>query len=104
MCKKRIDNCCTCLHVSSWCIAVISLSFQTGWIDVTWDHGASNSYRMGAEGKYDLKLAPGYDPESPQVSHVTGTVSCTSSNTATSVTPSTSVATITTAVRSTKVR
>lgn len=29
---------------------------HNGWIDVTWDHGASNSYRMGAEGKFDLKL------------------------------------------------
>lgn len=36
---------------------------HNGWIDVTWDHGGSNSYRMGAEGKYDLRLAPGYDPE-----------------------------------------
>lgn len=36
---------------------------HSGWIDVTWDHGGSNSYRMGAEGKYDLKLAPGYDVE-----------------------------------------
>nr|CAD7398861.1 unnamed protein product [Timema cristinae] len=31
---------------------------HNGWIDVTWDHGGSNSYRMGAEGKYDLRLAP----------------------------------------------
>lgn len=30
----------------------------TGWIDVTWQSGGSNSYRMGAEGKYDLMLAP----------------------------------------------
>ncbi|KAL1139402.1 hypothetical protein AAG570_006386 [Ranatra chinensis] len=30
---------------------------HNGWIDVTWDHGGSNSYRMGAEGKYDLKLS-----------------------------------------------
>ena len=30
---------------------------HNGWIDVTWDHGSSNSYRMGAEGKFDLKLA-----------------------------------------------
>ncbi|XP_047677256.1 E3 ubiquitin-protein ligase HECTD1 isoform X6 [Tachysurus fulvidraco] len=37
---------------------------HNGWIDVTWDAGGSNSYRMGAEGKFDLKLAPGYDPES----------------------------------------
>lgn len=29
---------------------------STGWIDVKWDHGVRNSYRMGAEGKYDLKL------------------------------------------------
>lgn len=29
---------------------------------MTWDQGGSNSYRMGAEGKYDLQLAPGYDP------------------------------------------
>lgn len=29
---------------------------------MTWDHGGSNSYRMGAEGKYDLKLAS--DPDS----------------------------------------
>lgn len=29
---------------------------HNGWIDVTWDHGGCNSYRMGAEGKYDLKL------------------------------------------------
>lgn len=36
---------------------------HSGWIDVTWDHSGSNSYRMGAEGKYDLKLAPGYDVE-----------------------------------------
>lgn len=38
---------------------------HSGWIDVTWDHGGSNSYRMGAEGKYDLKLAPGYEPADP---------------------------------------
>ncbi|XP_048516518.1 E3 ubiquitin-protein ligase Ufd4 isoform X1 [Dendroctonus ponderosae] len=34
---------------------------HSGWIDVTWDHGGSNSYRMGAEGKYDLKLAVNVD-------------------------------------------
>ena len=42
----------------------ITSEWHNGWIDVTWDQGGSNSYRMGAEGKYDLKLAPGYDPES----------------------------------------
>ena len=35
---------------------------HNGWIDITWDHGGSNSYRMGAEGKFDLKLAPNYEP------------------------------------------
>ena len=34
-----------------------------GWIDVTWDAGGSNSYRMGAEGKYDMQLAPSHDSE-----------------------------------------
>lgn len=30
---------------------------------MTWDSGGSNSYRMGAEGKYDLQLAPSHDPK-----------------------------------------
>ena len=34
-----------------------------GWVDVTWDNGGSNSYRMGAEGKFDLALAPTHDPD-----------------------------------------
>ncbi|KAK8751081.1 hypothetical protein OTU49_012922 [Cherax quadricarinatus] len=80
----------------------ITGELHNGWIDVTWDHGASNSYRMGAEGKYDLKLAPGYDPEFPQVSTITSSISTTSSNTATTTT-SASIATITTAIKSTKV-
>ena len=55
-----------------------------GWIDVTWDAGGSNSYRMGAEGKFDLKLAPGYDPDSaaspkPVSSTVSGTTQSWSS-------------------------
>ena len=42
----------------------LSLFFVfSGWIDVAWDGGGSNSYRMGAEGKYDLFLAPSHDPE-----------------------------------------
>ncbi|XP_065564117.1 E3 ubiquitin-protein ligase HECTD1-like isoform X3 [Artemia franciscana] len=36
---------------------------HNGWIDITWDYGGANSYRMGAEGKYDLRLAPGYEPD-----------------------------------------
>lgn len=35
---------------------LISFFKYPGWIDVKWDHGVRNSYRMGAEGKYDLKL------------------------------------------------
>lgn len=35
----------------------VSGEIHNGWIDVKWDHGIRNSYRMGAEGKYDLKLA-----------------------------------------------
>ncbi|XP_064113960.1 E3 ubiquitin-protein ligase HECTD1-like isoform X12 [Macrobrachium nipponense] len=80
----------------------ITGELHNGWIDVTWDHGASNSYRMGAEGKYDLKLAPGYDPESPQVPVVSSTISGTSSNTATTAS-SACTATITTTIKSTKV-
>ncbi|XP_044007994.1 E3 ubiquitin-protein ligase HECTD1 isoform X1 [Aphidius gifuensis] len=34
----------------------ITGELHNGWIDVTWDHGGSNSYRMGAEGKYDLRI------------------------------------------------
>ncbi|XP_054270101.1 E3 ubiquitin-protein ligase HERC2 isoform X2 [Macrosteles quadrilineatus] len=30
---------------------------EDGWIRVQWDNGATNSYRMGKEGKFDLKLA-----------------------------------------------
>ncbi|XP_077394935.1 E3 ubiquitin-protein ligase HECTD1 isoform X2 [Festucalex cinctus] len=49
---------------------------HNGWIDVTWDAGGSNSYRMGAEGKFDLKLAPGYDPESAACAPSPKPVSC----------------------------
>jgi len=31
-----------------------------GWIGVKWDNGRSNSYRVGAVGKYDLYYAPGH--------------------------------------------
>jgi E3 ubiquitin-protein ligase HECTD1 len=30
---------------------------HNGWVEVKWDHGFKNFYRMGAQGKYDLKLA-----------------------------------------------
>lgn len=41
------------------CEGVVTGEIHNGWIDVKWDHGLRNSYRMGAEGKYDLKLANG---------------------------------------------
>ena len=34
---------------------------QNGWVEVYWDNGAFNLYRMGAEGKFDLSLAPSHD-------------------------------------------
>ena len=38
---------------------------EDGWVRVQWDTGSTNSYRMGKEGKYDLKLAgPPPMPES----------------------------------------
>ncbi|KAF5900640.1 E3 ubiquitin-protein ligase HERC2, partial [Clarias magur] len=36
---------------------VISELKEDGWIRVQWDTGSTNVYRMGNEGKYDLKLA-----------------------------------------------
>lgn len=44
----------------------------TGWVDVTWDAGGSNSYRMGAEGKFDLALAPSHDQEKLRVAKAEG--------------------------------
>lgn len=41
----------------------ITGEIHNGWIDVAWHKGGSNSYRLGAEGKYDLRLAPSYDPD-----------------------------------------
>ena len=39
-------------------MGTVTGEIHNGWVDVTWDNGLSNSYRMGAEGKYDIKLAP----------------------------------------------
>lgn len=33
-----------------------------GWVRVEWDNGIRNSYRMGKDGKYDLKLAEDMEP------------------------------------------
>ena len=40
-------------------------TFLSGWVEIQWDHGGANSYRMGAEGKYDLELSE--DPASSPV-------------------------------------
>ena len=31
---------------------------DSGWVNVRWDHGEGNSYRVGANGKYDLMIVP----------------------------------------------
>lgn len=36
---------------------IISEVGEDGWVRVEWDNGATNSYRMGKEGQYDLRLA-----------------------------------------------
>ncbi|CAG7818352.1 unnamed protein product [Allacma fusca] len=44
---------------------VVSEVGEDGWVRVQWENGSTNSYRMGKEGKFDLKLAdPPVAPES----------------------------------------
>lgn len=38
-------------------VGTVTGELRNGWIEVQWDHGGANSYRMGAEGKFDLQLA-----------------------------------------------
>lgn len=49
---------------------------EDGWIRVQWDTSSTNSYRMGKEGKYDLKLA-----EPPPAAHPTAEESDTEDDT-----------------------
>ena len=42
---------------------IISDIDRDGWVRVRWDNGATNSYRMGKDGKYDLRLAPSEVPK-----------------------------------------
>ncbi|KAJ2942645.1 hypothetical protein O0L34_g2114 [Tuta absoluta] len=37
-------------------MGTVTSDLHNGWVDVRWDHGGRNSYRMGAEGKFDLKI------------------------------------------------
>ncbi|XP_061382939.1 E3 ubiquitin-protein ligase Ufd4 isoform X3 [Danaus plexippus] len=40
-------------------VGTVTSDLHNGWVDVRWDHGGRNSYRMGAEGKFDLKVVGG---------------------------------------------
>ena len=46
---------------------VIAELGEDGWVRVQWDTGSTNSYRMGKEDKYDLKLAePPVSPDNDE--------------------------------------
>jgi E3 ubiquitin-protein ligase HECTD1 len=47
-------------------LGTVTGELRNGWIEVQWDHGGANSYRMGAEAKYDLTLADDPQPTAPQ--------------------------------------
>ena len=42
-------------------VGTITGNLHDGWVDVCWDNEQTNSYRMGAEAKYDLQLSPDYE-------------------------------------------
>ena len=64
--SNQIKSMCTVILVTKPKRIIVKLYYIVGWVDVTWDAGGSNSYRMGAEGKYDLALAPSHDPDKLQ--------------------------------------
>jgi hypothetical protein len=69
-------------------LGTITGTLHDGWVDVTWDGGTSNSYRMGAEGKYDLQLA---NPDDLPLTSVSSPVTTSADNisaTASSAPPS----------------
>lgn len=53
---------------------------HNGWIDIKWENGLRNSYRMGAEGKYDLKLANSDNLPNFDISSTTASANTTSSS------------------------
>lgn len=64
---------------------IIFLSFTLcSWVRVEWDNGATNSYRMGKEGKYDLKLADTYALVTPDTETEEDVSSCDTQLTAAS--------------------
>uniref|UniRef100_A0A336LX55 E3 ubiquitin-protein ligase n=1 Tax=Culicoides sonorensis TaxID=179676 RepID=A0A336LX55_CULSO len=58
------------------CEGTVTGEIHNGWIDVKWDHGVRNSYRMGAEGKYDLKLVNCENLSSLETSGTTTSGTC----------------------------
>ena len=69
LCHKKAPFCVTLFstdpvtNVYHLLSGTVTGELHNGWIDVTWDHGSANSYRMGAEGKFDLKLSPSYEQQ-----------------------------------------
>ena len=50
----------------------ITGELRNGWIEVQWDHGGANSYRMGAEGKFDLQIMEDTPPPPPPPPNTSG--------------------------------
>ncbi|KAL0831252.1 hypothetical protein ABMA28_002100 [Loxostege sticticalis] len=50
-------------------MGTVTSDLHNGWVDVRWDHGGRNSYRMGAEGKFDLKVVSGGTSSSEGARH-----------------------------------
>ena len=42
-----------------------------GWIDVRWDSGIANSYRMGAQNRFDINISPNIPGETPTTTPAT---------------------------------
>jgi hypothetical protein len=42
-------------------IGRVQADLTDGWVDVKWENGSSNRYRMGAQGAYDLQLVNGQE-------------------------------------------
>lgn len=58
------DDCSTLGLANEGTVIGIGVGDETvdGWVEVIWDSGLFNFYRMGYEGMYDLALAPSHDP------------------------------------------
>jgi len=58
---------------------------NNGWIEVIWDNGLVNFYRMGFESKYDLLLAPSHDSEKLETFHSLALQSLSQTNVTTNI-------------------